>query len=79
MASKVIVVSVILLFSIAVVGAIPKLGLRSENQDDVNCTDITNRINSGNFCRLYPDIINGTYLDKWYPDATEDFYRYVSQ
>ena len=79
MASKVLVVSVVLLFSIAVVGAIPKYVLRSENQDDVNCTDVNNQFNHGNFCTLYQDIINGTYLLKRYPDATEDFYRYVSQ
>ena len=79
MASKVLVVSVVFLFSIAVVGAIPKYVLRSENQDNVNCTDVNNQVYSGNFCTLYQDIINGTYLDKRYPDATEDFYRNVSQ
>ena len=71
MVSKVFVVSVMLIFSIAVV--------RSENQDGVNCTDVINQFIHGNFCTLYPDIINGTYLSKRYPDATEDFYRNVSQ
>ena len=71
MASKVFVVSVMLLFSIAVV--------RSENQDDVNCTDVNIQVDSGNFCALYQDILNGNYLDKRYPNATENFYRYVSQ
>ena len=77
MASKVFVVSVVL--SITVVGAIPKYELRSENQDDVNCTDVNNQVDSGSFCTLYQDIVNGNYLDKRYPDATEDFYRDVSQ
>ena len=77
MTSKELVASLVLLFSIAIVGAIPKYALRSENQDNVNCTDIEN--NSGNVCTLYLDIINGTYLIKRYPSATEDFYRYVSQ
>ena len=40
MASKVLVVSVVLLFSIAVVDTIPKYGLQSENQDNINCTDV---------------------------------------
>ena len=71
MASKVFVASVVLLFSIAVV--------RSENQDDVNCTDVNNQFNHGNVCALYQDIIKHDYLDKRYPDATEDFYRNVSQ
>ena len=71
MASKVFVVSVMLLFSIAIV--------RSENQDDVNCTDVNNQFNHGNVCTLYQDIIKHDYLIKHYPDATEDFYRNVSQ
>ena len=48
MTSKVLDVSVVLLFSIAVVGAIPKYELRSENKDDVNCTDVDNQIISDN-------------------------------
>ena len=79
MASKVLVVSVVLLFSIAVVGAIPKYVLRSENQDDVNCTDVDYQFNHGNVCTLYQDIIKGSYLIKRYPNATEDFYHDVSQ
>ena len=81
MASKVFVVSVVLLFSITVVGAIPKYELRSENQDDVNCAYV-NQVNStgDNVCRLYQDIFNSfNYLFKRYPNATEDFYRNVSQ
>ena len=79
MASKVLVISVVLLFSIAVVGAIPKYELRSESQDDVNCTDIINRVKSHDFCPLYLDIISANYLYKHYPHATEDFYCNVSQ
>ena len=79
MASKVLAVFVVFLFSIAVVGAIPRYELRSENQDDVNCTDVNNQINSGNVCTLYQDIVNRIYLIKRYPNATEDFYRNVSQ
>ena len=70
MAFKVFVVSVMLLFSIAVV--------RSENQDHVNCTDVDNQFNS-RFCRIYLEIINYDYLIKRYPNATEDFFRNVSQ
>ena len=80
MASKVLVVSVMTLFSIAVVRAIPKYWLQSENQDDVNCTGFTyqsTRIR--NFCRPYPDIIDLVYLTKRYPNANEDFYRSLSQ
>ena len=79
MASKVLVVSVVLLFSIAVVGAIPKYELRSQNQDDVNCTDVNYQFIYGNVCRTYPDILNSDYLLKCYPNANEDFYRNVSQ
>ena len=82
MASKVLVVFVMLLFLIAVVGAIPKFVLRSENQDDINCNDIDNEINSSttyNFCRPYLDIIYSPYLYKRYTNATEDLYRNVSQ
>ena len=50
MTCKVLDVSVVLLFSIAVVGAIPKYELWSENQDDVNCTDVDNQIISDNVC-----------------------------
>ena len=74
MASIVLVVSVVGAIPIAVVGAIPKYELRSENQDDVNCTDVTYQFNHGNVCILYQDIINNTYLIKRYPNATEDFY-----
>ena len=79
MVSKVLVVSVVLLFLITLVGAIPKYGLRSENQDDVNCTDVDYQFNHGNFCRPYQDIIDSNYLIKRYPNATEDFYHNVSQ
>ena len=80
MASKALVVSVVLLFSIAVVGAIPKYGLRSENQDDINCTETEYQFFNGNFCRPYSDILSeGNYLINCYPNATEDFYNNVSQ
>ena len=79
MASKVLLASFMLLFSVAIVGAIPKYGMRSENQNDVNCTDVTYQFFQGNVCRPFPDILNHKYLTKIYPNATEDFYRNVSQ
>ena len=81
MASKVFVVSVVLLFSIAVVGAIPKYAyeLRSQNKKDLNCIDAANQLLNGNFCTPYYDILNDNYLVNIYPNANEDFYRNVSQ
>ena len=80
MASKALVVSVMLLFSIAVVGAVPNYGLRSENQDDINCTESAYQFFNDNFRRSYSDILSeGNYLINHYPNATEDFYHNVSQ
>ena len=79
MASKVLVVSAVLLFSIAVVGAMPKYEMRSQNQDDVNCTEVNYQFIYGKICRPYPDILQVVYLHKRYPNANEDFYRNVSQ
>ena len=79
MASKVLVVSVILLFSIAVVGAIPKYGLRSENQDGVNCTDAYYQVQYRNVCGLYRDFISDDYLSKVPSNVTEDLYSRINQ
>ena len=81
MASKVFVVSVVLLFSITVVGAIPKYAyeLRSQNKKDLNCIDAANQLSNGNFCEPYDDILYNNYLLNIYPNANEDFYRNVSQ
>ena len=75
MASKVLVVSVVLLFSIAVVGVIPKYGLRSENQDDVNCTDLLYQLWHHNICRLYQDFQHDDYV----VILAEDLYQQINQ
>ena len=76
MASKVLVVSVVLLFAIAVVGIIPKYGLRSENQDDVNCTEAQRFLHCGVCNSGYE---NDNYLSRVYPCITEDLYREINQ
>ena len=79
MVSKVLVVSVVLLFSITVVGAIPKYELRSENQDDVNCTEAQRFLYCG-VCDFYPNFVTSDdYLSRVYPCITEDLYREINQ
>ena len=75
MASKVLVVSIVLLFSIAVVGVIPKYGLRSQNQGDVNCTDLGYQLQHRNVCGLYQDFTQDDYV----VTVTEDLYHQVNQ
>ena len=79
MASKVFVVSVVLLFSVAVVGAIPKYELQSENQDDINCTDVYYQLVYRNVCGLYQDFTSDDYVSKAYSCVTEDLYCQINQ
>ena len=75
MASKVLVVSVVLLFSIAVVGVIPKYGLRSQNQGDVNCTDLHYQFWHNNACRIYDNFTQDDYV----VILAEDLYHQINQ
>ena len=77
MASKVLVVSVMLLFSVGVVGAVPKYGLRSEKRDDVNCTDVTHQSLLWQFLQTLSRYNTQRLHDKIYPKATKDFFRNV--